>query len=62
MAMFRIIINNNINEDLLKEINCKLDKLLAGNGNDAVIKKAATDLDTSTKKLDEAVKKNTPKS
>lgn len=62
MAIFRIIINNNINEDLLKEINCKLDKLLSTNGNDAVIKKAATDLDTSTNKLKEEIKKNTPKS
>lgn len=60
MALIKVV--NNINEELLKEISCKLDKLLAaGNNNDdTVIKKATADLSTSTDEVKEAIDKNTP--
>lgn len=65
MALFHITIEKVIvrqDDELLKEINCKLNKLLAAQNNDEIINKAASDLDTSTNKLKEAIDKNTPQS
>ena len=58
MALFHITIVQD--KKALAEINRKLDRLLADLEVDPVIKKAASDLDTSTNELKEAVKKNTP--
>ena len=62
MALFNITIEKVVvksNDELLEAINCKLDKLLAANNNDAAIAKAASDLDASTNELKDAVDKNT---
>lgn len=60
MALFNITIEKVIvrqDDELLKEIICKLNKLLSADG--SVIEKAASDLSNSTDKLKEAVDKNT---
>lgn len=46
----------------LDRIEEKLDQLLGSGSNDEAIKKAASDLDTSTNELKAAVDKNTPAS
>lgn len=63
MALLNITIEKVIvkaDDTLLKEIICKLDQLLSVN--DAVIAKAASDLDASTNQLKDAVDKNAPAS
>lgn len=63
MALFNITIEKVVvknNDELLETINTKLDQLLGKD--DAAIKKAAADLNTSTDKLKDAVDKNKPAS
>lgn len=63
MALFHITIEKVIvkhDDELLKVINEKLDRILSAGTNDEAIKKAATDLDTSTNALKESINKNTP--
>lgn len=61
MALFHITIEKVVvksNDELLQAINDKLDRLL--DKDDAVLKKAATDLDTSTDALQETINQTSP--